>query len=170
MKTTFPRYITAFTALAICHIAQASPELEELERAMQEVQARRARRSVSTDARIRSVIQQDGTQFRFVANEKFLVEWTEALQLFLKKEIVMTSAAASKRLTLETGVVSAAEAHALLAKKFSESELEMIELGDSSILVVTKSQLPKEKIRANQALEPTPTAVTDRAAHAPRQP
>lgn len=80
---------------------------------------------------------------RFVIKDRLLVECYEGLMALFGKEVLMTQLVASKKITLQTEVLTMPEASALMIRKLNDTDILAVELGDTSLLLVTKSQLPK---------------------------
>ncbi len=140
-----PKLLLGLALSLGCQIAFAdsSAEAERLKQVAEEIKARRALRTMDSTDRTNLVFVKDPNGLRFVAQNRLLVECHEGLVFLFGKEVLMTQLVASKKITLQTDVVAAPEAPALMIRKLNEANITVIELGDTALLLVTNSQLPQ---------------------------
>ncbi len=138
--------IYLFVVFGLCcqiAIANNTAEADRLKQVAEEIKARRALRTMGSADRTSLVFVKDANGIRFVAKDRLLIECNEGLESLFKRELLMTLSVASKKITLQTDAVPAAEAPAQMIRKLNEAGITVIELGEDALLLVTRSQLPK---------------------------
>ncbi len=137
-----------FCLLVLClgaqiTLADTASEADRLKQVTEEIKARRALRSMNATDRAQLLFVREENGVRFVAKDRLLMECHEGLASLYGKEIVMTQLVASKKIAILTGTLSTEGARDQMTRTLEEAEITAIELGDTSLLLVAKSQLPK---------------------------
>lgn len=143
MKPLRPILCLFVIALTRTVAADDTAERNKLLQVAEEIKARRGLRTLGTEDIEKLVFVKHEQGIEFTAKDRLLFECREGFARLLDKEILMTRAVASKRLTLETKVIPPSKAREQLFKKLDEAGVVGVELGDTTLVFVVKSQLPK---------------------------